>query len=479
MGRNFEKHDNSLGDSFDYDDDDDFDDEEDDEGEEDGDNVDDKSVSLDDFELLAVLGRGGFGKVMQVRHRPSQSVFAMKILKKSELVRRRQVERTQTERTILAAVRHPFIVCLHYAFQNRQKLYMVMDFVQGGDFFTLMRKFKRLPENWVKIYVGEIALALQHLHDMDVVYRDLKPENILLCGDGHLKLTDFGLSRYFETRPPNPEDMLGDDSTDVVTRSFCGTEQYMSPEMLLQQGHNFRMDWWCLGLLMHEMLTARHPFSGPSHYDTLRNMVTKQPNIDNRVSSGAASVIRSFLIKNPRARMCCQRGCGELKNLSYFADLDWDALMKKQIPMAHIPELSGDTDLSSFETTFTKEAPVDSLATDASGAATGGKEIQMDGSKSEKKGFLSYLGIHSKKSKEKLAVAAAADNFKDFGFVNKDIAESQLGDLPLADDGEELPADSTAGNRNDTPINISFKKSAPIRKTSTTTSITPAPHSGR
>jgi serine/threonine protein kinase len=172
-----------------------------DSGEEDEDDDDDDedegaAVSLDDFELLAVLGRGGFGKVMQVRHRPTQMVYAMKILKKSELVRRRQVERTQTERTILAAVKHPFIVCLHYAFQNRQKLYMVMDFVQGGDFFTLMRKFKRLPEAWVKIYIGEIALALQHLHDMDVVYRDLKPENILLCGDGHLKLTDFGLSRY-------------------------------------------------------------------------------------------------------------------------------------------------------------------------------------------------------------------------------------------------------------------------------------------
>lgn len=236
-----------------------------------GDNI----VSLDDFELLAVLGRGGFGKVMQVRHKPSGEVYAMKILKKSELRRRRQVERTQTERTILANVRHPFIVCLHYAFQNAQKLYMVMDFVQGGDFFTLMRKFKRIPEDWVRIYVIEVAMALQHLHDMDVVYRDLKPENILLCGDGHLKLTDFGLSRFFETRPPAAEDIVGED--DVLTRSFCGTEQYMSPEMLLQQGHNFRMDWWCLGLLMHEMISARHPFHGPSHYDTLRNMVTKPP----------------------------------------------------------------------------------------------------------------------------------------------------------------------------------------------------------
>lgn len=246
--------------------------------------AEDAKVCLDDFELLAVLGRGGFGKVMQVRHKHSNLVFAMKILKKSELRRRRQVERTQTERTILANVQHPFIVCLHYAFQNAQKLYMVMDFVQGGDFFTLMKKFRRLPEDWTRLYVLQIALALQHLHDREIVYRDLKPENILLCADGTLKLTDFGLSRYFETRPPNAEDIVDLEKDDFVTRSFCGTEQYMSPEMLLQQGHNYRMDWWCLGLLMHEMISGRHPFYGAKHYDTLRNMVTKPPNIDPRLS---------------------------------------------------------------------------------------------------------------------------------------------------------------------------------------------------
>lgn len=385
-----------------------------------------KKCSLDDFDLLAVLGRGGFGKVMQVRHIPTGQMYAMKVLKKTELRRRRQVERTQTERTILAAVRHPFIVCLYYAFQSPQKLYMVMDFVQGGDFFTLMRKFKRLPEDWVKVYIAEIAMALQHLHDMDIVYRDLKPENILLCGDGHLKLTDFGLSRFFETRPPAAEDMIGQD--DVVTRSFCGTEQYMSPEMLLQQGHNYRMDWWCVGLLMHEMISARHPFHGPSHYDTLRNMVTKQPNIDQRLSKNAATVVRNLLIKNPRARLCCREGISELKALPLFAELDWDALYEKRVVMPHIPELKDNADISSFESTFTNEAPVDSVSDMPKDKKSAGQT---------KKGIMGLFGLGGGNTKN--SDELDSDAFKDFAFA-KDEEEG----LVAVGTAPPTPANTTA-----------------------------------
>lgn len=365
-------------------------------------------VSLDSFELLAVLGRGGFGKVMQVRYRPTGAIYAMKILKKTELRRRRQVERTITERSILAAVQHPFIVRLHFAFQNNHKLYMVMDFVQGGDFFTLMRKFRRLPEEWVCLYVCEIALALQHLHEMDIIYRDLKPENILLDNEGHLKLTDFGLSRHFEMRPPAVEDMVAED--EVVTRSFCGTEQYMSPEMLLQQGHNHRMDWWCLGLLLHEMATARHPFHGPTHYDTLRNIVTKQPNIDARLSANAATVVRSLLIKNPRTRLCSRDGIRELHALPFFAHINWDDVFNRKVPMPFVPSIEGTLDTSAFETTFTKEKPVDSVVQDAP------RTNQPQGP-----GFLGRL-FRSTKAASGEDFVLTEDSFRDFEYAKDESA---------------------------------------------------------
>ena len=164
--------------------------------------------------------------------------------------------------------------------------------------------------------------------------------------------------------------MGGED--DVVTRSFCGTEQYMSPEMLLQQGHNWRMDWWCLGLLMHEMISTRHPFHGPSHYDTLRNMVTKQPVIDSRLSPTAITVVRGLLVKAPRARLCCHDGIAELRSLPFFANLNWDALYDRRIKAPYIPELTTKEDISSFETTFTKEAPQDSVAEAPKNSKVGG-----------------------------------------------------------------------------------------------------------
>ncbi|GMH73728.1 hypothetical protein TrRE_jg1735, partial [Triparma retinervis] len=321
-------------------------------------------ASIDDFELLAVLGRGGFGKVMMVRHKTDLNVYAMKVLKKAELLRRRQVERTRTERHILEkATGHPFMVSLAYAFQTQHKLYMVMDFVQGGDFFTFLRKVGRMKESWAQLYVCEIALALQALHDIDVVYRDLKPENVLMERDGHVKITDFGLSRSFEMRDALPDDReKGRGAMGYTTRSFCGTEQYMSPEMLLQKGHTKAVDWWCLGLLMHEMLTGRHPFHGGTHYDTLKNMVSRPPNLDGRLSDSAKSLLFGLLTKDSTKRYgCSPLGAKELQVHRFFSGLNWNKVMRKEIPAPYIPPVGNVADTSNFEDVFTKEKAVDSV----------------------------------------------------------------------------------------------------------------------
>jgi serine/threonine protein kinase len=207
---------------------------------------------------------------------------------------------------------------------------------------------------------------------------------------------------------------------DQKTLSFCGTEQYMSPEMLLQQGHNFRMDWWCVGLLMHEMISARHPFHGPSHYDTLRNMVTKQPTIDARLSTNAATVVRSLLIKNPKARMCCTHGVKELYTLPYFAGVNWEALYEKKIPMPYKPELTGTTDISSFEATFTREAPVDSVTENSAGKRN---------KAGAKKGLIGYIfgggGPNSEVEEPEV------DSFKGFSFAKEGLDGAGVG-APIA-----------------------------------------------
>mmetsp|Transcript_5551 Transcript_5551/g.7325 ORF Transcript_5551/g.7325 Transcript_5551/m.7325 type:complete len:531 (-) Transcript_5551:60-1652(-) len=327
-------------------------------------------ASLESFELLAVLGRGGFGKVLQVKHKDSQMIFAMKIIKKSDLRRKKQVERMNTERTILAAVDHPFIVKLQYAFQTRDKLYMVMDFVQGGDLFYLLRQKGQptlaskgrsgLGEEWTRLYMAEIALALQHLHDQGIVYRDLKPENVLVERDGHIKLTDFGLSRYLERSLRRRRDLSNEEAVPCAERSdsVCGTEQYMAPEMLLQQGHGPAVDWWCLGVLAHEMASRKHPFKCSSHYETLQAIATKPPSLDPRLSSPFLDLLSKLLVKDQTRRLCCSKlnAFSELQDHAFFEGLDWNAVLAKEIIPPYRPNLRGPMDVSHFETVFTKES---------------------------------------------------------------------------------------------------------------------------
>ena len=184
---------------------------------------------------------------MQVRKKDDGQIYAMKVLRKEAIIARKQVDHTRAEKAILQKIRHPFIVKLNYAFQTEDKLYMVLDFVNGGELFFHLKNEGKFSEERIRLYAAEISLALNHLHSMDIVYRDLKPENILIDSDGHICITDFGLSKEI-----TPEE--------GATHTFCGTPEYLAPEVLKGQGHGCPVDWWSLGTLIYEMFTGLPPF---------------------------------------------------------------------------------------------------------------------------------------------------------------------------------------------------------------------------
>jgi len=211
----------------------------------------DPKVGLLDFEIISMLGKGSFGKVMKVQHKETGRMLAMKILRKDMLTKAHDIEHTKTERRLLAKIRHPFIVALHYAFQTEERLYMVIDYIAGGDLYYHLKNSKRFPEDTVRIWGAELVMALKYLHQLNVVYRDMKPENLLLDAQGHLHLTDFGLSHlHSEKAGPN-----------ALMHTFCGTPYYVAPEMLVgKKGYTRMVDWWSLGIVIFEMISGKPPF---------------------------------------------------------------------------------------------------------------------------------------------------------------------------------------------------------------------------
>uniref|UniRef100_A0A3B4E501 non-specific serine/threonine protein kinase n=1 Tax=Pygocentrus nattereri TaxID=42514 RepID=A0A3B4E501_PYGNA len=244
------------------------------------------------FDFRKVLGQGSFGKVFLVKKLTGPDagqLYAMKVLKKATLKVRDRV-RTKMERDILVEVNHPFIVRLHYAFQTEGKLYLILDFLRGGDLFTRLSKEVMFTEEDVKFYLAELALALDHLHGLGIIYRDLKPENILLDEQGHIKLTDFGLSK---------------ESIDHENKaySFCGTVEYMAPEVVNRRGHTHSADWWSYGVLMFEMLTGMLPFQGKDRKETMTMILKAKLGMPQFLSSEAQSLLRNLFKRNPGNRL--------------------------------------------------------------------------------------------------------------------------------------------------------------------------------
>uniref|UniRef100_A0A1B6EJE7 Ribosomal protein S6 kinase n=2 Tax=Cuerna arida TaxID=1464854 RepID=A0A1B6EJE7_9HEMI len=301
------------------------------------------------FELLKVLGQGSFGKVFLVRKivgADSGTLYAMKVLKKATLKVRDRM-RTKMERNILVDVRHPFIVRLHYAFQTEGKLYLILDFLRGGDLFTRLSKEVMFTEEDVKFYLAELALAVDHIHSLGIIYRDLKPENILLDADGHISLTDFGLSKL-------PLD-------DQQAYSFCGTVEYMAPEIVNRKGHSFAADWWSFGVLMFEMLTGSLPFQGANRKETMTQILKAKLGMPQFLSQESQSLLRVLFKRNPANRLGAgPEGINEIKKHPFFATIDWDKLLRKEIQPPFKPAVSRADDAFYFDSEFTSKSPKDS-----------------------------------------------------------------------------------------------------------------------
>jgi len=305
-----------------------------------------QTVTKDDFELLTVIGKGSFGKVMQVRKKDDGKIYAMKVLRKDTIIARKQVTHTKSEKNILMKIQHAFIVNLNYAFQTKDKLYMILDYINGGELFYHLKKEGRFAENRVKLYAAEIASALDHLHSLDIVYRDLKPENILLDSEGHICITDFGLSKEIETSEG--------------THTFCGTPEYLAPEVLKGQGHGTAVDWWSLGTLLFEMLTGLPPFYAQNVNVMYTKILGGELRFPSYISDNAKSLLEGLLTRDPEKRLGANGGT-EVKNHIWFADIDWDKLVRKEIEPPFKPKVKNVEDTSQIDPTFTRERPMDSV----------------------------------------------------------------------------------------------------------------------
>jgi serine/threonine protein kinase len=308
-----------------------------------------KKIGIEDFELMRVIGRGSFGKVMQVRKKDDGKVYAMKVLKKDVIVRENMVGHTKMEKSILQQVQHPFIVNLRYAFQTSDKLYLILDYLSGGELFFHLKKDGRFSEDRARLYTAEIALAIEHLHKNNIIYRDLKPENIVLDEAGHIALTDFGLAKVALNHQ-------------TPTYTFCGTPEYLAPEILTGAGHNKAVDWWSLGVLLYEMLTGLPPFYS-ENINEMYELILRAPlRFPDYVSPSARSLLKGLLDRDPAKRTGSGPADGEeLRQHPFFASMNWELLMAKKIPAPFVPSKSAAEKAQYFDTEFTSERAHDSV----------------------------------------------------------------------------------------------------------------------
>ncbi|KZT11990.1 protein kinase C [Laetiporus sulphureus 93-53] len=306
-----------------------------------------RKVGLDDFNFLAVLGKGNFGKVMLAEEKKSSSLYAIKVLKKEFIIDNDEVESTRSEKRVFLAAareRHPFLLGLHSCFQTETRVYFVMEYVSGGDLMLHIQR-KQFSLRQAKFYASEVLLALEYFHANGIIYRDLKLDNILLTLDGHVKVADYGLCK---------EDMW----FGSTTSTFCGTPEFMAPEILLEQRYGRAVDWWAFGVLMYEMLLGQSPFRGDDEDEIFDATLEDEPLYPITMPRDAVSILQKLLTRDPARRLGSGKGdAEEIKRHPFFKDVNFDDVMNKRIPPPYFPTVNGTADTSNFDEEFTREQP--------------------------------------------------------------------------------------------------------------------------
>lgn len=291
-------------------------------------------VSLSDFKFHQTIGTGTFGRVRLCALESTGRVFAMKMLKKSEVIRLKQEEHICSERALLAEIDHPFVVKMYRTFQEPHMVHMLLEFVPGGELFTHLRKAGRFSKEFTKFYIGQIVLAMQYLHAKKIAYRDLKPENLLISTPGYLKITDFGFAKVVE------------DST----WTLCGTPEYLAPEIIQSKGHGIAVDWWSLGILMFEMLCGFPPFYDDNPFGIYQKILVGKIDFPKHVDEYAKDIIKRLITADTTMRLgCLAKGADDIKRHKFFRGVDWNALHSRRIQAPIVPQVSSPLDTHFFE----------------------------------------------------------------------------------------------------------------------------------
>jgi len=305
--------------------------------------------TFEDFDLRATVGTGTFGRVRVVKVKGSEdrSPMALKIMKKSEVIRLKQVEHVKAEKEILLSIAHPFIVNMLTVFQDEKRLCMLLEYVNGGELFSYLRKEGRLPNDDAAFYAGEIILAFQYLHSIHIVYRDLKPENLLIDSDGHMKITDFGFAKVVEDR----------------TWTLCGTPEYLAPEIIQSKGHGKPVDWWALGVLIYEMLAGYPPFYDENPFGIYQKVLAGKIEFPRHFDVKVKDLIKRLLTPDRAKRFgCLKNGAEDIKKHKWYKGFDWVNLGARKVTPPMVPAVKGPDDTSMFdrypESTEASAAPI-------------------------------------------------------------------------------------------------------------------------